>query len=175
MSNMKRMSAPSIMFGAMVLCIALTVLLWRYNALLRDIFFAMSLQLVLTHLAAPVIFLTFKMKFNYKNAWFRERSFENKLYETIKIRKLKSKMPIYAPSMYKISRDSAEKTIMYTCHAEVVHELSALLGALCILMFLLGINVAVLTIVSIVAVAVHLFFAMIQRYNRPRLIRILRR
>ena len=105
-------------------------------------------------------------------AWrFRERRFEKKLYKAIRVKKWKKFAPTYDESKFDIRKSSAENVIGETCRAESVHWL-------CILSSLVSISFAVVfgslpafLITGVAGALVDLMFVMIQRYNRPRLMR----
>ena len=62
------------------------------------------------------------------------------------------------------------KAIQMTCHAEIVHEVIAVLSYLPILFGLFISNFGLFIVLSFVFSVIHLLFSIVQRYNRPRLI-----
>lgn len=120
-----------------------------------------------SHLLPKVIF--------QNNFFFREKSFERNLYKTIKISKWKDKLPAVNSTLKKLkiqlNSQYFNKVIMQTYYAEFGHLAIAILGFLCILVnpneyFLMAL------ICSIVNFFIHIPFCLIQRYNRPRLLKM---
>jgi hypothetical protein len=110
--------------------------------------------------------------FNYKNFWFRPKKFENKFYKAIKVKKWKDKMPSYNPEGYLITVTSLDEIIETMCRNEVIHEFIALLSYVPLLFTLFAGEFWVFFVTSIIASLFDLIFVILQRYNRPRLIRL---
>lgn len=107
--------------------------------------------------------------------WFRQKSWEPKLYALLKVRRWKSKLPTAYPEAYDLKARTLEQIIENTCHAELVHELIALMSFLPLTFALFWGQFPVFLITSLLAAASDLVFAVIQRYNRPRLQKALAR
>ena len=116
-----------------------------------------------------------KNKADHKNAWFREKSFEKRLYERIRVRAWKKHLPTYSPDTFDTSRKTVKEMVGATCQAEIVHEIIMLLSLLPItaIPFLGG--AAALIITSVLAMLVDSLFVILQRYNRPKLVRVMER
>lgn len=114
-------------------------------------------------------------RFNCKSQWFSEKRFEKSLYKVLKVKRWKGKMPSYNPSSY-MTKDSDLDSIVNTmCRNEVIHEVNALLSFVPILFSIKFGTLAVFVITSIIACCVDLIFVVMQRYNRPRLVRLIER
>ncbi|WP_172195710.1 hypothetical protein [Saccharibacillus qingshengii] len=114
------------------------------------------------------------------NDWFfSERSFEKNVYKKIRLDRWKHKLP-EAGGLWKFQKKNlnekltaeyADKFILETKYGEVGHLCMAILGFACI-----WINPSeyalVFLICAIVNVIVQIPFCLIQRYNRPRLVRL---
>lgn len=110
--------------------------------------------------------------FNYKNFWFKEKGFEKGLYKTINVKKWKGRMPSYNPSSYMTKNCDLDDIINTMCRNEVIHEVIALLSFVPILFSLVFDAIYVFVITSVFACLFDLIFVIMQRYNRPRLIRL---
>ncbi|MCM1286247.1 MAG: hypothetical protein NC213_07815 [Acetobacter sp.] len=113
--------------------------------------------------------------FNFKTYWFREKSFEKSLYKVLKVKKWKDKMPSYNPTSYMTRDNKIENIVNTMCRNEIIHEVNALLSFVPILFSLAFGAIFVFVITSIIACCVDLIFVVMQRYNRPRLIRLIER
>jgi len=110
--------------------------------------------------------------FNYKSFWFREKSFEKNLYKALKVKKWKGKMPSYNPSSYMTKGSDFSDIINTMCRNEVIHEVIALFSFVPILFSFAFDAHLVFILTSVAACLFDLIFAVMQRYNRPRLIKL---
>ena len=109
---------------------------------------------------------------NYNSIWFRQKSWETKIYNLLHVKKWKDKMPTYDPTSFDSRKHSWDEIAQTMCQSEVVHEINILLSFLPIITshFLGALPVFILT--SFIAATFDLSFVIIQRYNRPRIIKI---
>lgn len=138
----------------------------------RDIFLLIFLHLLINHVVAPVVFLVFRMEFNYNSCWFRPKRFEKTLYQILKVKKWKGKLGVYLDNQFSVSAHLKENVINMMCHAEIVHESIAVCSFLPIILSPYGVNLTLIIVTSTFFAALHLLFSIVQRYNRPRLIKI---
>lgn len=112
---------------------------------------------------------------DYTKKWFRERAFEQKLYKKIKVKKWKKWVPAFNPQDFSLKEHSVEEVIQVTCQAEIVHEVIMVLGFVPVLFTIWFGSLDVFLITSCVAFVFDSIFVIMQRYNRPRLLRLLRK
>ncbi len=112
-------------------------------------------------------------KVDFTLSWFQERPFEKKLYEKLKINKLKKFAPTFSPETFSFENSNLKNIIMATCQAEIVHELIVLLSFVPLFFAIMFGEFWVFLITSLIATTFDLFFVIIQRYNRPRLLKLL--
>ena len=105
--------------------------------------------------------------------WFHERAFEPKLYEILKVKRWKDHMPTYDPASFSLRENTLEQVVFNCCVSEAVHEVIIGLSFVPLLFALLWGAFPVFLITSALAAAYDSCFAIMQRYNRPRLVRIL--
>ena len=122
-----------------------------------------------------IVDLIMKNKADHKNIWFREKSFESKLYKLLRVRKWRKYIPTYSPSTFDSSKKTVNEIIGATCQAEVVHEIIMLLSLLPIISIPFLGGAAAMIITSILAMLFDSLFVILQRYNRPKLIRVMKR
>ena len=121
-------------------------------------------------------------RFDYTNAFYRPWKWERNgaIYEKLGIKKWKDRVPDmskFVTRMYRKklsglrSKEHIRQLIVETCCAEMIHVLSMLLSPIFM--------VLVAGRAGIVGMVLHVLgnvpFAIIQRYNRPRLVKILER
>ena len=112
---------------------------------------------------------------NYKRKWFRQNKFEQRVYKLLKVKKWKGNMPTYSPDEFSTEKNSWEQIVSATCKSEIIHEVNMVVSFVPLLFtFVFGSFIAFL-ITSILGACFDLVFVIMQRYNRPRLIRMVGR
>ena len=104
--------------------------------------------------------------------WFRPRTFEEPLYRRLQVRRWKGRMPAYEPSLFSPEVHSWEEIAREMCRAEVTHEVIAVLSFLPLIMAPVFGAFWVFFLTSVAAAGFDLLFVAIQRYNRPRVLRV---
>lgn len=107
--------------------------------------------------------------------WFQVRDWEQKLYTKLNVKAWKNKMPTYNPELFDISKHSWAEIVQATCVSELVHETNVAVSFVPLVFTVWFGSFAVFLLTSLAAVAVDLMFVMMQRYNRPRIQRIIRK
>ena len=114
-------------------------------------------------------------RMDYTKRGFRERRFERGFYEKIRVQQWKGRMPTFTPKNFQLRRDAIPEIVQATCQAEVVHEINMVLSFVPVIFSIWFGSLEVFLITSCAACIFDGLFVMIQRYNRPRLIRLIRR
>lgn len=112
---------------------------------------------------------------DYRKLWYQLRPFEERLYNKLGVKHWKSKLPTYDPSLFSVKERSFDEIAQATCQAEIVHEVIALFSLLPIFAAIWFGSFWVFLLTSIAAACVDLTFAILQRYNRPRLVKMAER
>ena len=112
---------------------------------------------------------------DYTKKWFQERPFEKKLYQTLRVKKWKKCLPTFNPEDFDLQNRSVEEIIQVSCQAEVVHEVIMPFSFVPILFSIWFGSLGVFIITSCAAFLFDSIFVIMQRFNRPRLTRLLRR
>ena len=112
---------------------------------------------------------------NCNSKWFKEKKFEKKIYKLLKVKKWKKFAPTYSPESFSLEKNSKEDIIRTMCGAEVVHELIIVFSFLPIIFSGLLDSFYEFLFTSIIAALVDSVFVIIQRFNRPRVIKLLKR
>lgn len=105
--------------------------------------------------------------------WFRSRPFEPRLYAALKVRRWKRHMPTYDPSAFSLAHNTPAQLLQNSCQAEIVHEIIILLCFVPVFTIPRFGAAGVFWSTSILAALFDSCFVVMQRYNRPRLKRIL--
>ena len=116
-----------------------------------------------------------KNRADHNSVWFREKPFEKPLYGLLCVRKWKKYIPTYSPDTFDTTQKTVKAIVGATCQAEIVHELIMLLSLLPIAAIPFLGAAAAFIITSVLSMLVDLVFVILQRYNRPRLVRVMER
>ena len=110
---------------------------------------------------------------NYTSRWYQVSRREMAVYEKLKVKRWKRGMPTYDPSLFDPRTHTWEEIVQATCQAELVHETIAVLSFLPIAAGVRFGAYPVFIITSVLAAACDMTFVIMQRYNRPRLIKLM--
>ena len=109
----------------------------------------------------------------YEHWWFRQQPFESRFYAIIGVKNWKGKLPTYDPRQFSLKENTLAQVVYNTCNAELVHEVIIVFSFLPLLFSSLFGAFPVFLITSVIAALYDSIFVIAQRYNRPRLVRIL--
>ncbi len=109
---------------------------------------------------------------DWRKPWFRQRAFEEKLYKKLKVKRWKDRLPTIDENAFKLGKQPIERIIGATCQSEVIHELDVLASLAAILFAVPFGDLWVFLITSILGAAFDMIFVIMQRYNRPRLLKL---
>ena len=112
---------------------------------------------------------------DYTHAWFRLRKWESSLYRMLRVRKWKGKFPTYDPDLFDQRLHSLDEIAQAMCQAEIVHEIIAVLSFLPLAAVAAFGALPVFLITSILSACFDLCFVIMQRYNRPRVIKLMQK
>lgn len=117
----------------------------------------------------------FNNRFDYNRRWFRQLSFEPRIYEILKVRKWKDRMPTANSELFDIKKSDFAKIASAMCQAEVVHEVNVAASFLPLIASYWFGDFWIFFITSLLSAIYDLLFVVIQRYNRPRFVKLAER
>lgn len=106
---------------------------------------------------------------------YRERKFERKLYRKLRVKKWKKFVPSFDERQFSVKDNSFDELARTTCRAETTHWLCAAASLVTICFAVWFGSLVVFLITGILGALVDLTLVIIQRYNRPRLLRLAER
>jgi len=109
----------------------------------------------------------------YQSRWFRPLSFEPALHAALKVKKWKDRMPTYDPASFSLKDNTLAQIVCTSCVSEAVHDVIVLFSFLPIFFSCLWGALPVFLITSVLAALFDCCFILMQRYNRPRLQKLL--
>ena len=115
----------------------------------------------------------FKKHISYNQWWFKERKFEKKLYKLLKVKKWKGKALTYNPELFSLKDYSLEDIASTMTKAELDHWINELISLSTLSFSLLWGKFWIFLLTAIIAMLFDAQFIVIQRYNIPRIIKII--
>lgn len=126
-------------------------------------------------LIGAVLVRLFHNHMDYRKKWFQPRPFEDKIYKKLKVKQWKNKMPTYDPCSFSAKELSWEEIAQATCQAEIDHEINVFVSFLPLLLVPVLGSFQAFFITSLAAAAYDMIFVIIQRFNRPRILKLINR
>lgn len=164
---------------ALVSFLLMLVLIVLYKLTASDIVltFAVTFGTIAYHFIMRLIVgglfqLGMHNKTDYTKKWFQVSKPEMKLYQKLKVKKWKNKMPTYDADVFDITKHSWEEIIQAMCQAELVHEVIVIWSFLPIVASVWFGALGVFVITSILSACFDLMFVCMQRLNRSRIMKI---
>ena len=110
---------------------------------------------------------------NYTKGWYQLHSWENRLYQFLRVKKWKTKMPTYNPDIFSNRKHTWDEIAQAMCQSELVHETNIVLSFVPLIASVSFGSFEVFLITSICSAAFDLIFVIIQRYNRSRIVKMI--
>lgn len=153
------------------------IVLYKLTASDMVLTFAITFGTIAYHFIMRVIVgglfqLVMRNKTDYTKKWFQVSKSEMKLYQKLKVKKWKNKMPTYDADVFDVKKHSWEEIIQAMCQAELVHEVIVIWSFLPIVASVWFGALGVFVITSILSAFFDLMFVCMQRFNRSRIMKI---
>ena len=117
----------------------------------------------------------FKKHINYKQWWFREKKFEKELYKLLRVKKWKDKALTYNPESFSLKEHSLEEIANTMAKSEVDHWINEAIALSTAFFSIVWGHFWLFFITAIAAMIFDSQFIIIQRYNRPRVVKSIER
>ncbi len=109
---------------------------------------------------------------DYTKKWYQIHSWENKLYQLLKVKTWKDRMPSYNPEIFSNKKHTWDEIAQSMCQSELVHETNIILSFIPLIASIYFGSFYVFLITSVCGAVFDLLFVIMQRYNRPRIVKI---
>jgi len=131
--------------------------------------------MIMYHLWMRIIMgnVTKLFKIHHSQRWFKERAFEKSLYSFLCVKKWKDRALTYNPELFSLKSYSLEDVANTMAKAEADHWVNEIISLSAILFSLIWGKVWIFALTSFAAMIFDAQFIVIQRYNRPRILKIL--
>lgn len=170
----KLISALSLIVTA-ILSVLYAVTSYEFLLTLSITFGTVAYHLIMRLFVGFIFNCTMKNKANYTKRWYRVSEAEIKIYEKLKIKKLTRKIHSYDSSVFDKTTHTWGEIAEAMCQAELVHETIAVLSSLPIGAGAFFGAYPVFIVTSVLAASFDLMLAIVQRYNRQRIINRIKR
>lgn len=182
MSKTKK-SGPAIFMYCVIgitLVVAIVCFALYYGNIYKNgmiLWIGISAFTIMYHLWMRIIMgnVTKLFKINYKQWFFKERSFEKSLYKLLRVKKWKGKALTYNPELFSLKDYSLEEIANTMTKAETDHWINEVISLSTLLFGILWGKFWVFLVTAIAAMSFDAQFIVIQRYNRPRIVKTLER
>lgn len=163
-----------------VISLVLTVFICLlYTYIENDIVFSLAItfgtiafHFIIRLMAGGVINFVMKNQADYTKRWYQVSDIEMKLYQKLKVKKWKNKMPTYDMDVFDVSKHSWDEIIQATCQSELVHETNVFLSFLPIFASIWFGAFWVFLVTSVLSAIFDLMFVFMQRFNRARILKM---
>ena len=111
----------------------------------------------------------------HDQGWFKQRFFEKTLYKWLRVRKWKEKVLTYDPQAFSTKLHSLEEIANTMAKVETDHWVNVLISLSTILFGLFWGQLWIFLVTAIIGVLFDAQFIAVQRYNRPIVLRVIKR
>ena len=115
----------------------------------------------------------FKKHINHEQWWFKEKKFEKQFYELLDVKQWKDKALTYNPESFSLKHHSLEEIANTMVKSELDHWINEVISLTTLLFAIPWGQFWIFLITAIAAMIFDAQFIVIQRYNRPRIMKIL--
>lgn len=110
---------------------------------------------------------------NQNHWWFKEKKFEKGLYKLLSVEKWKDKALTYNPEAFSMKAHTLPEIAAVMTKSEVDHWVNEVISLVSILFSLVWGEAWIFAITAVFAMLFDAQFIIIQRYNRPRVLRLI--
>jgi len=136
----------------------------------------LAAETVIFHLVPPfsalLLFLISRDKNFLNSFWFREHAWEKKFYASIKVKSWKASVGTYDKRLFSGNNFSKDKLVLTMTQSELVHEIIFLMSFVPLKLVKIFGHLPLLVFLCVLFAAANLPFIFIQRYNRPRILKM---
>ena len=179
----KKLSGPAIfMYSAIALTLIVAIISFALYYLSRydnDIVLWMGIIsfMIFYHFGLRIFMgeMTKKLTISYTHPWYKQRKFEKKLYRLLRVRSWKDKVLTFEPDKYDFQNRTLEELATTMAKSELDHWINEVISITSVFFaFIWGVFPAFI-ITAILAMLFDAQFIVVQRYNRPIVLRLIGR
>lgn len=172
----------AIMICVNILMVAITVLFailcrkygQEWMLTLYVTFLTISYHFIMRMTVGELITVRYRnRKFNLNSVGFRMYQFEPELYKRLKVKKWKKNIITAKPEQFDISKNGMEGMLHNIARAELVHRIIMVLSFVPLVLIIPYGAPIIFIMTSIFSCLIDLQLVIVQRYNRPRVIKLM--
>lgn len=171
----KAMKLCAIIFVALTILFTVLYFACSFPVSFAITFGTFSYHFCMRLLVGEVFNLILKNRVNYNRKWFHVGEKETRLYKLLRIKNWKASMPTYDKTLFDPRLHTWDEIAQAMCQAELVHETIIVLSFLPIISSIWFGAFPVFLITSVLSACYDLLFVLLQRSNRPRVLKIIKR
>ncbi len=118
---------------------------------------------------------TLHNRLDYNRRWFQVSNAEKKLYRFLRVKSWKAHMPTYDPTVFDPKLHTWDEIAQAMCQSELVHETIIVLSFIPLLETIWFGDLPVFLITSVLAACYDSLFVILQRFNRPRILKLIKK
>lgn len=164
-------SLTGLLISGAVYCFTKNPVLYSFAITFGTMFYHFAMRLAV----GGLVNAKYHNRMDHTKPWFAERTFERNFYKLLRVKKWKRWLPTYTPEAFDLERRTAEEIVQTTCQSEVVHEINMVLSFVPVVFTVWFGSFWVFLITSCAAFLFDSIFVVMQRYNRPRLRRLMKK
>ena len=173
----KIMKRTAIVAVLMTIC---SLFLYRFTNIEVLFSITITLGMIAYHFSIRLIIgglfdIKMKNKADYTKKWYQVSDLELRLYQKLKVKKWKNKMPTYDKNTFDVSKHSWDEIIQATCQSELVHETNIVFSLFSIIASIWFDSFVVFLVTAILGAFFDLLFVFMQRFNRARILKMKRK
>ncbi|MCI8400835.1 MAG: hypothetical protein HFI38_01865 [Lachnospiraceae bacterium] len=174
---------PKIMNFTTAFCFVmaiLTTILYGFSGSEIYIILAITFGTITYHLGMRLLVgllynIGMKNRADPTKKWYQIHSWESRLYQFLRVKKWKAKMPTYNPDTFSNKKHTWDEIAQAMCQSELVHETNMVLSFVPLMASVRFGAFSVFLITSVCSAVFDLIFVIIQRYNRSRVVKMVLR
>lgn len=171
----KAMKACAILFTGLTILFAASCFAYSFPISLSITFGTFSYHFCMRLLVGALFDLILKNRVNYNRKWFRVGEREARFYQLLRIKRWKASVPTYDKTLFDPRLHTWDEILQAMCQAELVHETIAVLSFLPMVASIWFGDLPVFLITSVLSACCDLLFVVLQRSNRPRVLKMIER
>lgn len=173
---------PKVMKSITIFSFAMTVTAYiLFQCFSKDIYLtaAVTFGTICYHLGIRLLIgflynVGMKNHADYTKKWYQIHPWEDKLYKFLNVKAWKNKMPTYNPLSFSNKKHTWNEIAEAMCQSELVHETNMIFSFVPVAASKWFGAFYVFLITSVCGAVFDLVFVIIQRYNRARVVKIVR-
>lgn len=174
-------SGPAILMYSLILLglILSAVCFTKYYLLKSDnnlvLWIGVVSFMIVYHLWLRIIMgnVTKLFKLDYNSYWYKEKSFEKNIYKFLRVKQWKGKALTYNPELFSIKNYTPHQIALTMTKAETDHWINLVISLVSILFSLVWGEAWIFILTAVLAIAFDSQFILIQRFNRPRVLKLI--